>query len=97
VLISVDFAHCTDADALRAAVITAVPDWPAECGRQTWPGFCDGLTDHLLHPGREQVALMITNIDPALATLPDETAVLLDLVEPHLCRSGACGHRCRRC
>jgi hypothetical protein len=78
--IEIDFSSCMHADAVREAMITAVPNWPTGYGQTTWPGFTDGLTDHLLHADRPLLVLVLSGLDRVRRR--DETAVLslLDLL-----------------
>ena len=65
---------------VRGCIIGAVPDGPDDYGRTTWPGFIDGLTDHLLSPRRELVVLVLSGFDQAAARPETEVMVLLDLL-----------------
>jgi hypothetical protein len=75
----VDFTACANADDVCNAVIQAVPGWLAGYGLKTSAGFMDGLTDHLLHPRRPLVVLVLTalpDLSAAAGTTP--ALVLLD-------------------
>ncbi|MGY0235492.1 hypothetical protein [Longispora urticae] len=74
----VDAAVCADADDLREAVIAAIADWPTGYGRETWPGFNDGLMDHLLTAERPYLVLVLKGLDQARARDAAAVAGLLD-------------------
>ncbi|WP_281901073.1 barstar family protein [Phytohabitans aurantiacus] len=78
--IYVDLATCGDADAVRDAVIEAVPDWPAGYGRASWDGFADGLADHLLHDARPLAVVVLAGFDLAPRQCASDSLVLLDLL-----------------
>ncbi|WP_309113125.1 barstar family protein [Saccharothrix sp.] len=79
-VVEVDTASCDSADALRAAVIGAIDDWPSDYGRDSWPGFTDGLTDHLLTTGRPLVVLVLKGLDQVRRKDGASTHTLLDLL-----------------
>ncbi|MGW4214381.1 barstar family protein [Lentzea sp. NPDC004789] len=79
-IVEVDVAACADADGLRAAVIAAVAEWPDGYGHGSWPGFRDGLTDHLLTAGRPLVVLVLKGLDGVRRADEESVRILLDLV-----------------
>jgi hypothetical protein len=79
-IFTVDLTTAANSDGVRGVVIDAVPDWPTTYGRTTWPGFTDGLTDHLLNADRQQVVLVLAGLDTAITRPGNEVVVLLDLL-----------------
>jgi hypothetical protein len=70
----VDAASCDGADGLRDAMIAAIDDWPSDYGRDSWPGFNDGLMDYLLTAECPLVVLVLRGLDQVRGK--DEASVL---------------------
>ncbi|MEU4765088.1 hypothetical protein AB0H12_17695 [Actinosynnema sp. NPDC023794] len=71
---------CDGADSLREAVVRPVDRWPTGYGRGTWPGFTDGLTDHLLTAEHPLVTLVLHGLDHVRDRDQDAVSTLLDLL-----------------
>jgi hypothetical protein len=54
--------------------------WPPGYGQGTCPGFGDGLSDHLLHSGQQQVVLVLAGFSRAHAVDQAAALTLLDML-----------------
>lgn len=73
-----DLARCADDQAVREAVIDAVPGWSPGDWHPSWHGFANGLREHLLHEGRELTVLVLQGFDQARRNDKTQVAILLD-------------------
>lgn len=79
-VVEVDAASCDGADSLRDVVIAAIPDWPSDYGRDSWPGFNDGLMDYLLTAERPLLVLTLKGLDQVRSKDEASALALLELL-----------------
>ncbi|MEV6967898.1 hypothetical protein AB0M47_22590 [Hamadaea sp. NPDC051192] len=73
-----DLGGCEHADALRNAVIAAVPGWPRDYGARKWAAFSDGLADCLLDADHSQRVLVLDRFDRCYADHRADAMLLLN-------------------